>query len=419
MTTLYNLFRLHPHISTDSRRIEPDSLFFALKGASFDGNRFAADALAKGAAYAVVDDASLPTQHPDLNDRLVVVEDVLQALQALAREHRRELGIPILAITGSNGKTTTKELVTRVLSEKYTTYATHGNLNNHIGVPLTLLAMSNRTEFGVVEMGASACGEIALLTSIAEPDYGIITNVGLAHLEGFGGPEGVRRGKGELLDYLAAHGGTAFIRKEDPVLSEMADQRPGLHTDRYSTSQAEGVAHHLEGVYNRFNVAAAVAVGHHFNIEEKRIRKAITSYHPDNNRSQRFESSYNTLILDCYNANPSSMQAALLNFRTEPLEGRSQKVLILGDMLELGDWSQKEHCRILALAAEIPEARLLLVGDHFAQAYNSLAEKPARTSLYQNQHRLAEALKREPIRNALILIKGSRGIGLETTTEQL
>ena len=167
MTTLYNLFRLHPHISTDSRRIEPDSLFFALKGASFDGNRFAADALAKGAAYAVVDDASLPTQHPDLNDRLVVVEDVLQALQALAREHRRELGIPILAITGSNGKTTTKELVTRVLSEKYTTYATHGNLNNHIGVPLTLLAMSDRTEFGVVEMGASACGEIALLTSIA------------------------------------------------------------------------------------------------------------------------------------------------------------------------------------------------------------------------------------------------------------
>ena len=347
-----------------------------------------------------MDDASLPTQHPDLNDRLVVVEDVLQALQALAREHRRELGIPILAITGSNGKTTTKELVTRVLSEKYTTYATHGNLNNHIGVPLTLLAMSDRTEFGVVEMGASACGEIALLTSIADPDYGIITNVGLAHLEGFGGPEGVRRGKGELLDYLAAHGGTAFIRKEDPVLSEMADQRPGLHTDRYSTSLAE-------------------AVGHHFNIEEKRIRKAITSYHPDNNRSQRFESSYNTLILDCYNANPSSMQAALLNFRTEPLEGRSQKVLILGDMLELGDWSQKEHCRILALAAEIPEARLLLVGDHFAQAYNSLAEKPARTSLYQNQHLLAEALKREPIRNALILIKGSRGIGLETTTEQL
>ncbi len=419
MTSFYELFRRHPHVSTDSRRIEPDSLFFALRGASFDGNRFAADALGKGAAYAVVDDAAQLVQHPDLKERLILVEDVLQALQALAREHRRHLGIPILAITGSNGKTTTKELVTRVLSQKYTVYATHGNLNNHIGVPLTLLAMDGRIEFGVVEMGASACGEIALLTSIAEPDYGLITNVGLAHLEGFGGPEGVRRGKGELLDYLAAHGGTAFLRKEDPVLSEMADQRPGLRTERYATSLADGIAHQLEGDYNRFNVAAAVGVGHYFGIEASRIREAIASYHPDNNRSQRVETSYNTLILDCYNANPSSMQASLLNFRSEPLDGRTRKVLILGDMLELGDWSEEEHRRILSLAAEIPDARLLLVGDHFTQAYDTLPKKPARTSLYRNRRQLAEALERDPIRNALILIKGSRGIGLETAAEQL
>lgn len=419
MTSLYELFRRHPHVSTDSRRIEPDSLFFALRGASFDGNRFAADALGKGAAYAVVDDAAQLVQHPDLKERLILVEDVLQALQALAREHRRHLGIPILAITGSNGKTTTKELVTRVLSQKYTVYATHGNLNNHIGVPLTLLAMDGQIEFGVVEMGASACGEIALLTSIAEPDYGLITNVGLAHLEGFGGPEGVRRGKGELLDYLAAHGGTAFLRKEDPVLSEMADQRPGLRTERYATSLADGIAHRLEGDYNRFNVAAAVGVGHYFGIEEPRIREAIASYHPDNNRSQRVETPHNTLILDCYNANPSSMQASLLNFRSEPLDGRTRKVLILGDMLELGDWSEEEHRRILSLAAEIPDARLLLVGDHFARAYDTLPEKPARTSLYRNRQQLAEALERDPIRNALILIKGSRGIGLETAAEQL
>ena len=211
MSSLYELYLRHPRISTDSRRIEPDSVFFALRGASFDGNRFAADALEKGAAYAVVDDPSLPNTRPDKADRLIVVDDALQTLQALAREHRRELGLPILAITGSNGKTTTKELVSRVLAEKYEVYATRGNLNNHIGVPLTLLAMTRDVEFGIVEMGASACGEIALLCSIAEPNYGIVTNIGRAHLEGFGGPEGVRRGKGELYDWLARTGGRVFL----------------------------------------------------------------------------------------------------------------------------------------------------------------------------------------------------------------
>ena len=261
MSSLYELYLRHPRISTDSRRIEPDSVFFALRGASFDGNRFAADALEKGAAYAVVDDPSLPNTRPDKADRLIVVDDALQTLQALAREHRRELGLPILAITGSNGKTTTKELVSRVLAEKYEVYATRGNLNNHIGVPLTLLAMTRDVEFGIVEMGASACGEIALLCSIAEPNYGIVTNIGRAHLEGFGGPEGVRRGKGELYDWLARTGGRVFVPANDPVLMSMAAERETLAAECYPTTLADGVEHHLEGDYNRFNVAAAVAVG--------------------------------------------------------------------------------------------------------------------------------------------------------------
>lgn len=348
MSELYDIFRRHPRISTDTRRIEPGSVFFALHGATFDGNRFAADALSKGAAYAVVDDPAAV-----IGDRTVLVGDTLEALQELAREHRRELAIPILAISGSNGKTTTKELVSRVLAERFEVYATHGNLNNHIGVPLTLLAMTRDTEFGVVEMGASACGEIALLASVAEPNYGILTNIGRAHLEGFGGPEGIRRGKGELLDYLAANGGRAFVPREDQVLTNMAAERDGLAAEYYSVALADGIAHHLEGDYNRFNIAAAVAVGRYFDIDGERIRHAVGSYMPDNNRSQRTETKRNTLIVDCYNANPSSMRASVLNFLAEPAGGRSRRVLILGDMLELGAWSEQEHRDIVASQAGI------------------------------------------------------------------
>ncbi|MBP6462127.1 MAG: UDP-N-acetylmuramoyl-tripeptide--D-alanyl-D-alanine ligase, partial [Alistipes sp.] len=233
MSELYDIFREHPHISTDTRNIGADSIFFALRGATFDGNRFAAEALDKGAAYAVVDDPAAVT-----DERMVLVGDTLGALQELAREHRRRLAIPILAISGSNGKTTTKELVSRVLAERFEVYATRGNLNNHIGVPLTLLAMTRDTQFGVVEMGASACGEIALLASIAEPNYGILTNIGRAHLAGFGGPEGVRRGKGELFDYLAANGGRAFVPREDEMLTNMAAERDGLAAEYYSITLA-------------------------------------------------------------------------------------------------------------------------------------------------------------------------------------
>ena len=419
---LYSLFCDHPHVSTDTRRIEPDSLFFALRGASFDGNRFAAEALAKGAVCAVVDDPAVAATDP----RMVLVEDTLQALQELAREHRRVLGIPIVAVAGSNGKTTTKELVSRVLAEQYAVYATRGNLNNHIGVPLTLLAMTADIQIGVVEMGASACGEIALLASIAEPDYGLLTNIGRCHLEGFGGPEGVRRGKGELYDFLNETGGWAFVRADDPVLTEMAAERPRMHTERYDPSIADGFESQLEGDYNRFNIAAAIAVGRRFGVPKEGIRRAIAGYVPDNNRSQRVEMPRNTLIVDCYNANPSSMRASVEHFLKMPLGSRSRRVLLLGDMLELGEWSEHEHAAIIRLALQAPDAEIHLVGSEFARAYASLGEASPQVTLHPSCTEFVESLTRpfprsrslstaHKIENALVLIKGSRGIGLEKT----
>ena len=414
MSELYDIFREHPHISTDTRNIGADSIFFALRGATFDGNHFAAEALDKGAAYAVVDDPAAVT-----DERMVLVGDTLGALQELAREHRRRLAIPILAISGSNGKTTTKELVSRVLAERFEVYATRGNLNNHIGVPLTLLAMTRDTQFGVVEMGASACGEIALLASIAEPNYGILTNIGRAHLEGFGGPEGVRRGKGELFDFLAANGGHAFVPADDEILTGMAAERDSLAVEYYSASLADGIENHLEGSYNRFNIAAAVAVGRYFDVPDERIRHAIAGYVPDNNRSQRIGTSRNTLVADCYNANPSSMRASVGNFLAEPLEERQRRVLILGDMLELGDWSEREHAAIIEMAAQDPEAELLLVGPEFAKAYDGLAEKPANVTLCPTRDDLISLLKVSPVEHSLVLVKGSHGMGLEQALEAL
>lgn len=424
MSALYDLFCRHPRISTDTRRIEPDSLFFALRGATFDGNGFAAEALAKGAAYAIVDDPGIAA-----GDRYVVVDDALQALQELAREHRRALGIPILAVAGSNGKTTTKELVSRVLAERFETCATRGNLNNHIGVPLTLLAMTRDTQFGVVEMGASACGEIARLAAIAEPNYGLLTNIGRSHLEGFGGPEGIRRGKGELYDFLAAHGGRVFVRAEDETLLKMIAERPGLASEPYSEALARGVESRLTGDYNRFNIAAAVAIGRYFDVDEERIRHAIAGYAPDNNRSQRIETSRNTLIVDCYNANPSSMRAAIDGFLAEPLGSRTHRVLILGDMLELGTWSAEEHAAILRQALQDPQAELHLVGSEFCKAYRSLQSQEKscrqppdkrpepRVKCYATRYELAEALP--ALADTLVLLKGSHGIGLEKIIDLL
>ncbi|MBQ1990623.1 MAG: UDP-N-acetylmuramoyl-tripeptide--D-alanyl-D-alanine ligase [Rikenellaceae bacterium] len=411
MSALYDIFRASTGVTTDSRAISEGALFFALRGASFDGNRFAIDALRKGASVAVIDDATVRENAPEeLIERLFVVEDTLRALQDLAREHREALGIPILSVAGSNGKTTTKELVSRVLAEKYEVYATRGNLNNHIGVPLTLLAMDHTTEFGVVEMGASACGEIALLASIAQPNYGILTNIGRSHLEGFGGVEGIRRGKGELFDFLNATGGRAFVPADDNVLSEMAAERENMAVEYFAFATSNGVEHQLEGDYNLKNIAAAMSIGRYFDVDENRIRHAIATYTPTNNRSQRTVTDRNTLIVDCYNANPSSMRASLESFLSERSE--LPRVCILGDMLELGEWSAEEHRSIVELIAAADFERIWLVGKHFTEAATTIANNP-RVSCFASREQVAERLETDPIEGALVLVKGSHSIGLE------
>lgn len=411
MSALYDIFRASTGVTTDSRAISEGALFFALRGASFDGNRFAVDALRKGASVAVIDDATVRENAPEeLTERLFVVEDTLRALQDLAREHREALGIPILSVAGSNGKTTTKELVSRVLAEKYEVYATRGNLNNHIGVPLTLLAMDHTTEFGVVEMGASACGEIALLASIAQPNYGILTNIGRSHLEGFGGVEGIRRGKGELFDFLNATGGRAFVPADDNVLSEMAAERENMAVEYFAFATSNGVEHQLEGDYNLKNIAAAMSIGRYFDVDENRIRHAIATYTPTNNRSQRTVTDRNTLIVDCYNANPSSMRASLESFLSERSE--LPRVCILGDMLELGEWSAEEHRSIVELIAAADFERIWLVGKHFTEAATTIANNP-RVSCFASREQVAERLETDPIEGALVLVKGSHSIGLE------
>ena len=425
---LYEVYLRHPHISTDSRQATQGTLFFALRGDSFDGNRYAASALEAGAAAAVLDNSEVyETLTEEQRSRCYLVPDTLEALQQLAAYHRRQLGIPIFAITGSNGKTTTKELTYRVLSCRFHTYATHGNLNNHIGVPLTLLSMDRSTEFGLVEMGASHCGEIALLSSIAQPDFGLITNIGKAHLEGFGGEEGVMRGKGELLDYLLRHKGSAFYLQQSKALCRMVAERNGLETIPYSTTDLKLVGNdrqfltvswhghkirtHLVGEYNLFNLAAAIAVGTYFDIPEPEIVAAIESYQPENNRSQRQVTQHNTLILDAYNANPSSMEAALRHFISEP--SMQPKAVILGDMLELGSYSAQEHRKIVKLLQEARIEEVFLVGRHFTEAgadcYPTFPDTDA----------LRPYLTEHPIANRLILIKGSRGIHLERLTELL
>ncbi len=425
---LYEVYLRHPHISTDSRQATQGTLFFALRGDSFDGNRYAASALEAGAAAAVLDNSEVyETLTEEQRSRCYLVPDTLKALQQLAAYHRRQLGIPIFAITGSNGKTTTKELTYRVLSCRFHTYATHGNLNNHIGVPLTLLSMDRSTEFGLVEMGASHCGEIALLSSIAQPDFGLITNIGKAHLEGFGGEEGVMRGKGELLDYLLRHKGSAFYLQQSKALCRMVAERNGLETIPYSTTDLKLVGNdrqfltvswhghkirtHLVGEYNLFNLAAAIAVGTYFDIPEPEIVAAIESYQPENNRSQRQVTQHNTLILDAYNANPSSMEAALRHFISEP--SMQPKAVILGDMLELGSYSAQEHRKIVELLQEARIEEVFLVGSHFTDAgadcYPTFPDTDA----------LRTYLTEHPIVNRLILIKGSRGIHLERLTELL
>ncbi|MFA5328974.1 MAG: UDP-N-acetylmuramoyl-tripeptide--D-alanyl-D-alanine ligase [Prolixibacteraceae bacterium] len=424
---LYEIFRHYPIVTTDSRNIPSGSIFFALKGANFNGNKFAKEALEKGAAYAVIDEP----EYAD-DDKLILVDDVLQNLQQLARYHRDQLKLPVLAITGTNGKTTTKELVAAVLAKKFKVNFTQGNLNNHIGVPLTLLSMNENTEFGVVEMGANHPGEITFLCEIANPDFGIITNIGKAHLEGFGSFEGVVKTKSELYDFLRNEHRKCFINADNPLLVKQANELEqisyGQSTNYFMTGELASTDNYLivkalfakgwlylksrlVGDYNFENLLAATCVGKYFEVDPLQIQKALHDYTPSNNRSQLIRSGKNTIIMDAYNANPTSMMAALTNFATIR---NKQKCIILGDMLELGDASGEEHQKIVSYIEEQKFEAIFLVGTQFKSTSDRTKKQK-----FDHVELLSNYLKTQPIENKLILIKGSRGIHLEKILELL
>ena len=424
---LYQLFQEHPVISTDSRDIPSGCIFFALKGGNFDGNQFAAESLEKGASYAVIDDPAVAK-----GPGLILVDNVLESLQDLARYHRRKLNIPVLAITGTNGKTTTKELVSAVLRRKYTITSTQGNLNNHIGVPVTLLGMSSQTELAVIEMGANHPGEIAALCRIAEPDFGIITNIGKAHLEGFGSFENVIKTKSELYDFLRQKHGKCFINIDNELLVTQAASLDHLTYGTSAKAQLQGFPEEsswyltirvlfpkgwlylkskLVGSYNFENILAAVRIGLHFGVEPTDIQKAIENYKPRNNRSQLMQKGSNHIIIDAYNANPTSMTVALKNFAKI---GHPKKTVILGDMLELGSQAAEEHQKIADIVRLEHFDTVYLVGCHFSAVDAGPALKFDTTEL------LAEYLDRQnPVTGNLILVKGSRGIRLEKIIDKL
>lgn len=429
---LHDIFLDYPTVCTDTRSIEKDSLFFALKGANFNGNKFAKQALEKGAKYAIIDEA----EYAD-SEQYIVVHDVLKTLQALAHFHRKHLRTPILAITGTNGKTTTKELISTVLSKQYNTLSTVGNLNNHIGVPLTLLKLRKEHEIGVIEMGASKPGDIKELAEITDPDYGIITNIGRAHIEGFGSLENIASTKKELYDYLKEkYDAKIFIDTDNKQLLEMAGELThigyGFENNEHENQLVKGevlknnpylqfkwciadicfdVTTHIIGTYNLKNVLAAVTVGKYFGVKSQLINEAIESYIPSNNRSQLKETKTNKLIIDAYNANPSSMKAALDNFKTIPADN---KVLILGDMFELGKSSETEHQTIAELLDNNQFKQIFLVGENFQKISTS-----QKITFCKDAEELKEILKASPIENAYILLKGSRGVHLEDCIEFL
>ena len=436
---LYDIFRKCGKVTTDSRKVAGGELFFALKGENFDGNLYAAKALEAGAAYAVVDaDSQAVESVGDYIDssgrsRIIPVPSTLETLQALARHHRenvRSPRLPVIGITGTNGKTTTKELIRTVLAVKFNVKATEGNLNNDIGVPLTLLSIGSETEIAVVEMGASHPDDIEKLVKVSEPDYGIITNVGKAHLLGFGSFDGVKKAKGALYDYVAAHDGEVFVNADDADLVSMAKSRSGIVLIPYGIENDETeilpvtpdepflrlgfpdgriLKTALVGSYNAANVLAALCIGRHFGVDEDAAFDAISSYTPSNSRSQMVRTANNTLIVDAYNANPSSMRAALDNFsRIEAPD----KTALLGDMRELGENSVNEHIEILRLALSLGLSNLCLVGDEFSKAMKSV-DCPPTVRWYPDSSMLAAALHTAPLTGHVILIKGSRGIMME------
>ncbi|WP_158828667.1 UDP-N-acetylmuramoyl-tripeptide--D-alanyl-D-alanine ligase [Mucilaginibacter lacusdianchii] len=430
---LYQLYLQHPVISTDTRKIARGSMFFALKGDKFDANTFAQQALEAGAAYAVIDNADFKT-----DDRCILVDDVLSTLQDLARHHRRQLQIPVIGLTGTNGKTTTKELINAVLSQQFNTLATQGNLNNHIGVPLTILSIKPEHEMAVIEMGANHQKEIELLCTIAQPSHGLITNVGKAHLEGFGGVEGVKKGKGELYDYLKASGGVAFVHADSMALLEMQETRDlenvvyygtksllntvigtltsnapflSLAWGKQNTPTQYAVNSQLTGEYNLPNILAAICIGDYFKLNPEQINQGITEYQPKNNRSQIVKTATNTLICDYYNANPSSMVVAIDNLAKMQA---AHKVMILGDMFEMGLEAAAEHEAIIKIALETVANSYIFIGEEFY-----LQRQNYQATFYRTAEEAIAALQTVPITNSTVLIKGSRGMALERLVQFL
>lgn len=422
---IHSLFLKCNSISIDTRKIEPNSFFVAIKGENFDANTFAQEALEKGASYVLIDN-----ENYFIDQRTVLVENSLIALQELAKFHRQYLKIPIIALTGSNGKTTTKELINVVLSKKYNAKATVGNLNNHIGVPLTLLSFNTETEFGIVEMGANHKKEIEFLCELALPDYGYITNFGKAHLEGFGGVQGVIEGKSEMYIYLSQNGKLAFINLEDKIQITkskiLKSYSFGVDKDEANVNISSFTANpfveihysdfsiqtHLIGLYNANNINAALTIGKYFGVGNKEIKDALESYIPENNRSQLVTKGTNRIILDAYNANPSSMAVAIENFLQ--LED-TNKVMILGDMFELGTESSQEHKAVINLLLGNKDVAFYLVGKEF---YNHRMNS-TNFHFFETFDAFSEYLKGVNIENSSILIKGSRGMALERTIQLL
>lgn len=427
---LYLHFLENPTVSTDTRNITPGCIFFALKGDHFNANEFAAQALEKGASFVVIDEENYV-----INEKCLLVEDVLTALQNLARYHREQLNIPVIGLTGSNGKTTSKELVNAVLTERFKTFSTFGNLNNHIGVPLSILSITHDVEIAVIEMGANHQKEIELLCSIAQPTHGIITNVGMAHLDGFGGFEGVKKGKAELYAYLKENNGYTFINRDNAHLMEMSaiaglnkliyygtengntikgnlkSSDPFIEVEWTNHDVSSVVKTNLTGSYNFENILAAICIGDFFDMNPEEINIGLANYQPKNNRSQLTKTDHNTVICDFYNANPSSMTAALNNIAVLSADKKSA---ILGDMFELGPESNLQHEIIAKQASDSGLNQLILIGKYFyalKDQFNALFfETPAEAAAYIQQN---------PIENHLVLLKGSRGMKLESLLQYL
>ena len=424
---LYSYFLKSTGVATDSRQIEEGTLFICLRGEHFNGNRFAEEALEKGASYVVVDDSEFFKE----DKRYIIVEDCLKSLQTLAHHHRMQFSIPVIGLTGSNGKTTTKELINSVLSQQFNTTATVGNLNNHIGVPLTLLNINSKTAIALIEMGANHLKEIEILAAIAAPTHGYITNFGKAHLEGFGSIEGVVRGKSELYQFLAKNSGICIINSADPkqVSGTENQETFSFGTDNTATviiqnidrradenivirTEKTEIISQLKGAYNFTNIAAAVAFGKYFKIATAKIKKGVEAYNPTNNRSQWYITDSNTLVLDAYNANPSSMKAALDSFFSFKKE---DQILILGDMLELGSFADVEHQKIVDLIETKNIEEILLIGPEFNKTkISTLGFKK-----FDNTTSAIPYLQKKNFQNKTILIKGSRGIALEVLKDYL